>query len=171
MNNTEPMVRKKRKLPSWFKAVFIKFWFAGAVFFFVGWGLFISTADQLDLTLALGLALGTVTDLMVNRIFFSMERGKGEYQPFIMFPQKKYWGFLLNNSYGIVLCVFVVYTYHIINVVAINVWHLPETSVVLGAEPILFGVFCLVYDMLFLQIKKLLVKRKAIISDENKSYL
>ena len=166
MIDKEPVVRKKRKLPLWFKAVFIKFWFAGAVFFFVGWGLFINTTDQLDLTLVLGLALGMVTGLMINKILLGMERGKGECHSFIMFPQKKYWSFLLNIMYGIVLCVFVVYTYHIINVVAINVWHLPDTSVVLGAEPIMFGVFCLAYDMLFLQIKKLL--RKAIMENENK---
>lgn len=167
MIHQEPVVVKKRKLPVWLKAAFIKFWFAGAVFFFVGWGLFIASSDQLDLTLVLGLVLGLAIHLLANSIFFSMERGKGEYQPFMMFPQKKYWSFLFNLLYGIVLCILVSYTYHFINVAAIALYQLPETSVALGAEPILFGVFCMVYDMLFLQLRKLLVKRKAASNNEN----
>lgn len=163
----EAVIKKKKKLPPWVKAVLVKLWVAGAVYFFIGWGLFLNTTDQLDLTLLLGLALGAVTDLMVNRIFFSMERGKGEYHSFMMFPQRKYAGFLLNILYGIVLCFFVAYTYHIINVAAIHIYHLPETSVVLGAEPLLFGVFCMTYDMLFLQIKKIFINRKAMKENEN----
>lgn len=154
-------VRKKRRLPAWLKAVLMKFWFAGMVFFFVGWGLFINTTDQLDLTLILGLVLGIVTDLIVNRIFRSMERGKGEYAPFMMFPRKNYLSFLFNIIYGVALCFLVAYTYQIINAAAIGFFHLPEAKVVLGAEPILFGVFCMAYDMLLLQVKKLFVKRKA----------
>ena len=160
MTDKGTMVRKKRKWPAWLKAALIKFWFAGAVYFFIGWGLFIHTADQLDLTLVLGLVLGIVTDLIVNKIFTGMERGKGEYHPYMMVPQRKYWGFLLNIAYAIALCACVAYTYHIINVAAIRLYDLPETSVALGAEPILFGVFCMAYDMLFLKIKKYIVKRK-----------
>ncbi len=157
--------RKKRKLPVWLKAVLIKLWFAGAVYFFVGWGLFISSTDQLDLTLVLGAVLGLVTTLLVNKIFVAMDRGKGDYNAYMMFPQKNFGGFLLNILYGIIICFCVAYTYHLINLTAIRLYHLPETRVVLGAEPILFGVFCMGYDMLFLQFKKLLVKRKA--QDEN----
>jgi hypothetical protein len=39
----------------WLKASLIKFWFYGAVYFFVGWGLFLASGDQLDLIVVLGL--------------------------------------------------------------------------------------------------------------------
>lgn len=160
LTGRDTKVKKKRKLPPWLKVVLLKFWFAGAVFFFVGWGLFINTSDQLDLALILGLVLGVVTDLLTNRILRSMERGKGQYAPFMMFPKKHYLSFVWNVLYGILLCVLVAYTYQIINTAAIRLYHLPETKVVLGAEPILFGVFCTGYDMLFLQIKKVFAKRR-----------
>lgn len=160
MNGNIAAVKKRRKIPVWLKAILLKIWFAGAVFFFAGWGLFISTSDQLDLMLVLGVVLGAVTDLMINRIFFFMEREKGEYLSFMMVPQKKYLGFILNVLYGILLCAFVVYTYQGINVAAIGIFKLNENTVVLGAEPILFGVFCMAYDMLFLQIKKLIVRKR-----------
>lgn len=143
----------------------IKTWFAGAIFFFVGFGLFITTTDQLDLILVMGVLLGAVTDLMVNKIFFTMEREKGEYLPYIMVPQKKYLGFIFNILYGILLIAFVIYTYNFINIAAISIFKLPETRIVLGGEPVLFGVFCMAYDMLFLQIKKLFVKKRR--TDEN----
>lgn len=161
MIDQDSVVKQKRKLPPWLKAVLLKFWFAGAVFFFIGWGLFINTVDQLDLTLILGLVLGIVTDLLTNRILRGMEQGKGQYKPFMMFPKKHYLSFVWNILYGILLCVLVVYTYQIINVAAIRIYHLPETKVTLGAEPILFGVFCTGYDMLLLQIKKVFAKRRA----------
>jgi hypothetical protein len=160
LNNNTVVVKKKRRLPAWLKAILIKAWFAGAVFFFVGWGLFISTTDQLDLTLILGIVYGAVTDLMVNRIFFQMGREKGEYLPFVMISKNKYLGFLFNILYGIVLCSLVVYTYGFINIAAISIFKLPETKIVLGAEPILFGLLCMGYDMLFLQIKKLIKKKR-----------
>ncbi|MEX1377482.1 MAG: hypothetical protein AB1Z23_08395 [Eubacteriales bacterium] len=158
MENKEFVVKKKRKLPTWLKAVLIKFWFAGAVYFFVGWGLFLNTTDQLDLALVIGLVLGTITDLMVNRIFHGMEHVGNEYSIFMMFPKKNFASFLLNVLYGIILSFIVAYTYHFINAAIIQIKYLPETSVVLGAEPILFGVFCMSYDMLFLLVKRLFKK-------------
>lgn len=168
MSTRNEYMKKKKRLPNWLKAVLIKAWFAGAVFYFVGWGLFINTVDQLDLMLVLGLVLGVLTDLIVNRIFNSMERRKGEFKTLIMFPDKKFLNFILNIIYGIVLCTLVAYTYQLINVIAIELYHLPKTTVALGTEPILFGILCVSYDMMLLQIKKLIIKRKGQSENENK---
>lgn len=168
MNTKDEYFKKKKRLPNWIKAVLIKAWFAGAVFYFVGWGLFINTADQLDLMLVLGLVLGVVTDLIVNRILSSMERSKGEFKALIMFPDRRFLNFILNIIYGVVLCTLVAYTYQLINVSAIELYHLPKTTVAVGTEPILFGILCVSYDMLLLQIKKLTIKRKGQNQNENK---
>lgn len=161
MTDTEVKIKKKRKLPRWFKAIFLKFWFAGMVYFFIGWGLFISTTDQLDVTLAIGLTLGIVTDVVVNRIFRNMEHGKSEYHFFMMFPRKALNSFFLNVLYAVVLSFAVAYTYNFINIIAISIKNLPDTTVVLGAEPILFGLLCMAYDMILLQIKKVFVIAKS----------
>jgi len=157
---------KRKKLPPFVKAAFIKFWFGGAVYFFVGWGLFLNTSDQLDLVLVLGLALGLCTDLLVNNILRGMNKD-GDYSRYMMFPRKRFLSFLLNVIYGICLSFVVAYTYHFINIAAIGIFNLHETSVVLGAEPILYGVFCMSYDMLFLLIKKSIIKKDGTIKNEN----
>jgi hypothetical protein len=161
LDNNDIAVYKKKRLPTWLKAILIKAWFAGAVYFFIGWGLFINTTDQLDITLAIGLVLGIITDVVVNRIFRGMERGRLEYHRFMMFPKKKITSFFLNVLYAIILAFIVAYTYNIINYAAIKLNNLPETSIVLGAEPILFGVFYTAYDLLFLQIKKAVVRTRS----------
>ncbi len=155
--NSEAFIPKKRKIPVWLRAVLIKAWFAGAVYFFIGWGLFINTTDQLDITLALGLVLGIITDVVVNNIFRGMKRKNIDYYKYMMFPRKKIASFFLNIIYAIILSFLIAYTYNFINYAAIKINSLPENSIVLGAEPILFGIFCVAYDMLFLAVKRLIM--------------
>ena len=147
MDSKETITYKKKKLPLWLKAVLIKAWFAGAVFFFMGMGLFINSADQLDITLAIGLVLGIITDVMVNRIFVRMEHGKEEYHPYMMFPQKSVLNFFLNVVYGIILSFLIAYTYNLLNIILIGIKGLPETAIVMGAEPVTFGLIFLAYDI------------------------
>ncbi len=157
---TSQAVKKSKKWPAAVKALLIKAWFAGAVYFFVGWGLFINSLDQLDLTLALGLVLGAVTDLMVNRILVAfMDNGGDTYKRYIMFYSKKFYFFWVNILYGVLLSFLIAYTYHAINLIAVRLYDLAENAVVLGAEPILYGVFFTVYDALLVAIKNFIKKR------------
>ena len=146
--------KQRKHLPHWLKACFIKFWFAGAVYFFIGWGLFLSSADQLDLTLALGAVLGLLTDLIVNKVLFLMEKGGREYHPYVLcWSERWYVSLPVNLVYCVVLSFLVAYTYHFINLFAARAQGLGAGTIVLGAEPILFGLFILLYDLIFLGIK------------------
>ena len=157
---TSQAMKKSKKWPAAVKALLIKAWFAGAVYFFVGWGLFINSLDQLDLTLALGLVLGAVTDLMVNRILVTfMDNGGDTYKKHIMFYSKKFYFFWVNILYGVLLSFLIAYTYHAINLIAVRLYDLAENAVVLGAEPILYGVIFTVYDALLVAVKNLIKKR------------
>jgi hypothetical protein len=73
-----------------------------------------------------------------------------------MFPKKSILSFFLNVLYAVVLSFLIAYTYNFINYAIIQIRNLPPNSIVLGAEPILFGIFCLAYDMLFLGVKRLI---------------
>lgn len=157
---TSQAMKKSKKWPAAVKALLIKAWFAGAVYFFVGWGLFINSLDQLDLTLALGLVLGAVTDLIVNRILVTfMDNGGDTYKKYIMFYSKKFYFFWVNILYGVLLSFLIAYTYHAINLLAVRLYDLAENAVVLGAEPILYGVFFTAYDALLVSIKNSIKKR------------
>ena len=157
---TSQTVKKSKKWPAAVKALLIKAWFAGAVYFFVGWGLFINSLDQLDLTLALGLVLGAVTDLMINRILVTfMDNGGDTYKKYIMFYSKKFYFFWVNILYGVLLSFLIAYTYHAINLIAVRLNDLAENAVVLGAEPILYGIFFTAYDALLVAVKNTIKKR------------
>lgn len=157
---TSQAVKKSKKWPAAVKALLIKAWFAGAVYFFVGWGLFINSLDQLDLTLALGLVLGAVTDLMINRILVTfMDNGGDTYKKYIMFYSKKFYFFWVNILYGVLLSFLIAYTYHAINLIAVRLNDLAENAVVLGAEPILYGIFFTAYDALLVAVKNTIKKR------------
>ena len=147
----------KLQIADWVKLLFIKGWFAGAVCFFFIWGLGGSVADQLDLILITGLALGAVTDLLTNPVLRFFEKTPGDHSRWMMFPRKGFITLPLNIIYGYVIVILVFFIYSAINTIASNVtgnWDV----VTLGVEPVLFGVFCLGVDLLLLQVKHLLLR-------------
>ena len=149
----------KLQVADWVKLLFIKAWFAGAVCFFFLWGLGGYLADQLDLLFVTGFALGTVTDLLTNPMLRFFERTPGDHSRWMMFPKKGFMTLPLNIVYGYVILALVVAVYTAINTAAAQITGDPE-RIVLGVEPVLFGVFCLGVDLLLLQVKHLLVRAK-----------
>ena len=145
------------KIPVPVKAVFIKWWFAGAVYYFIGMGIFaLDTPNQFDLMFVLGVVLGMVTDLLVNNIFRFMRTDRADYDPYMMFPEKKFYTFFCNILYCILISVLVAYVYQLINLAAQSFGWVEEGFVWLSAEPVLYGVFFLMFDMAFLGIKALI---------------
>ena len=147
----------KLQIADWVKLLFIKGWFAGAVCFFFIWGLGGSVADQLDLILITGLALGAVTDLLTNPVLRFFEKTPGDHSGWMMFPRKGFITLPLNVIYGYVVTILVFLIYSAINKIAVSVTGNGDL-VALGIEPVLFGVFCLGVDLLLLQIKRLLLR-------------
>ena len=144
------------RVPVPVKAVFIKWWFAGAVYYFIGMGIrALDNANQFDLMLALGIVLGMVTDLLVNNIFRFMRTDKAIYDPYMMFPEKKLYTFFCNILYCTLISVIIAYIYQGINVAAERFGWVEEGFVWLSAEPVLYGLFFLAVDMAFLGIKHL----------------
>lgn len=148
--------KHKRKFPQWLKVVLIKFWFAGAVCYFVMWGLGLMITG-LDLIAVLAVALGVVTDLMVNNVLRHFAPFTGANDKWMMFPQKKFWTFFANIVYAIVILFFVIQSYTLINVALVGS---PETAetIAVGVEPILFGLLFMGFDVLFVTIKNNVAK-------------
>ena len=147
----------KLQLADWTKLLLIKAWFAGAVCFFFIWGLGGYLADQLDVLFVTGFALGVVTDLLTNPVLRFFEKTPGDHSPWMMFPKKGFISLPLNILYGYVVLALVYTLYTAINAVAARITGDFE-HVVLGVEPVLFGVFSLGADLLLLQAKHLLIR-------------
>ncbi len=153
------------KVADWVKAVLLKVWFSGMVCFFFLWGLGTYVSDQLDMLVIVGLALGFVTDLLVNPIFRFYAKTPGGNDRWMMFPQKRYVSLPLNVLYAFLLLFCVVTTYNGINALLL-MGDTARDTVPLGVEPILFGVFTMGWDMLFIGAKRLF---KRILSDAKNS--
>lgn len=145
-------IDKLSRVPTWLKAVFIKWWFAGVVSYFILWGLSIS--DGLDRIVLCGAVMGVVVDLLVNPIFRYMESDRKEYNTYMMFPFpfKAFWTFFANLIYYVFIMFFVNLAYTGFNEL-LNLIMGTEGLIHVGIEPLLFGVFCVMADMVFIGIK------------------
>lgn len=129
------------------KMLLIKFWFSGAVCFFFIWGLAMYVPDLLDLLFITGLAMGFVTDILQNNLIRFLEETKGENTKWMMFGKKRFVSLVFNVLYAfcVVYCVYRTY-------IAINSFTTARGKS-LGVEPVLFGLFYMAYDMLFIGIR------------------
>ncbi len=146
--------------PTWLKASFIKFWFAGAACFFFFWGLGTYLAN-LDLIIVLAVALGFITDLLCNNLLRFLEKYEGEYDKWMMFPKrKKFWTLPANVIYSCFLLYGVMYSYSLINLIILSIKGVQdaENEIALGVEPLLFGLLYLAFDLLCLGIKNLFIR-------------
>lgn len=146
--------RKGIRIPEAVKLLFIKAWFSGAVCYFFLWGLGTYVSSLIDMLFVLGVALGMVTDLLVNNVIRFIEKTPGQNDRWMMFPHKGTVSFFLNIVYSFLILLGVYMLYNLINYVIIGITGMADT-VPLGVEPVLFGVFCMAFDMLFIGIKRL----------------
>lgn len=142
----------KVKMKDWLKVVLLKAWFGGAVCYFFLWGLG-GVLPYLDLLFVTGFALGMVTDLLVNPILRFIEKTPGENSRWMMVPKKGVAGLLLDVLYGFLVFFLIVTLYSLINRIASALAGLSEPGVILGVEPILFGIFYMLIDLALIRLK------------------
>ncbi len=152
------------KIPSWILALFVKFWFSGAVCYFIFWGLGLYIGNMEDMIVILAIVLGMVTDLGVNNVFRFFETYKGQNTKWMMFPQKGWWTFILNIPYALVVLLGVMWFYQILNA-GLNMMNGSEGIMYVGVEPLLFGLSYMAIDVLLIFIKNTLI---SVIADAKK---
>ena len=137
------------RIPTFIKGLFIKWWFAGVVCFFVNMGLGIYIGATADLVLFDGIFLGIFIDVFVNPIFRFMESDKREYNNYMMFPFpfKAYWTFFTNILYYVGIAWAVNFVYLFIN----------DYMFSLSIEPLSWALIVVAVDMVFIGIKDLIV--------------
>ena len=143
----------KFRIPEPVKVLFIKAWFAGAVCYFILWGLGMYIYSLIDMMFVLGIVLGMATDLLTNNVIRIIEKTPGANDKWLLLPKKGMASFFGNIVYSIILLICVYNLYTGINNVYAAVTGNTEV-VLLGVEPVLFGVFCMGFDMLFILIKR-----------------
>ena len=135
--------KSKRKFPQGLKVVLIKFWFYGAVCFFVFWGLGLYLTG-LDLQFVGAIVLGMVTDLLINHFLRFTEKLPGGSKKWMMVGTA---GFFMNLLYGFLLMFLIVTAYNMINTVIVAIFG-SENAPLLHVEPLGFGLIAMGADML-----------------------
>lgn len=145
-------VDKLSRIPTWIKALFVKWWFAGMVCYFVKMGINIS--DPLDSIVLCGAVLGLIVDVLVNPLFRYMESDRKEYNAYMMFPFpfRQFWTFFTNILYYVIVLACVNGCYLGLNEL-INLIKGTEQQLQVGVEPLLFALFTVAVDMAFIGIK------------------
>ena len=105
-----------------------------------------------NMILVLAIVLGMVTDILVNNVFRFFAKVEGENDKWMMFPKKRYVNLFLNIIYAFCLLIAVIWFYNVINV-SLNTLMGTEETVYLGVEPIMFGLFYMGFDLVFLAIR------------------
>lgn len=136
------------------KILFLKAWFAGAVCYFILWGLGTYIYSLIDMLFVLGIVQGLVTDLLLNNVIRFIEKVPGENDKWLLITAKGMAGFFANLIYGMVIIACVYGLYGFINRTIIAFTGAADT-VPLGVEPVMFGIFCMAVDMLFVGMKHL----------------
>ena len=147
--------RKRFSIPNIIKVLLIKWWFSGAICFFFYFGLGTYLKDTLDQMFVLGAAMGILTDMLTNHMLTFIEKTERQNDRYKMVTVRKFWSLFLNIPYAFVILACVVYLYNLINVLVINIKGIEDT-VALPVEPVLFGLFWLGFDLLFIGMKRLL---------------
>lgn len=146
MKNNKLSIRnpKKEKI---IEAI-IRWWGAGAVYFFIGWGTGLGAqSDAFDFIFILGVVAGLVTIVVLDPLIYGMldiERKDGK-----LYNKKYFERTIFQNVFvrsaeiikAIIIAIFVFLTYNLINILLISLLDLTSESVPLPGEPITFGIF------------------------------
>ena len=128
------------KIPYRIKAYIIKFWFAGAVYYFAGWGIYVEKFDELDKVVLIGLILGFVFEILVSNILRFMETDKDKADEYLLLRKKNFFNVFISVIYNLIVVFIIAHTYTLLNML-FNV---------IGVEPFGFGLLYLLYDFIFL---------------------
>ncbi len=132
------------RIPYGVKAEVIKYWFYGALFFFIGMGL--SAQGEL-LALLGGLIGGVVFDFMYGNILLIIESEDDQHDNYIIYKSKKLYSLVFNILFELI--VFFITAYICVGIVKLY----GEKDIWLFQEPLTQALVALVVDGILLLIK------------------
>ena len=148
------MSEKGQRLRTFFTdhriALLLRWWAAGAVYFFIGWGTALGNqASIIDFVFTLGLVMGLFNMLIVNpglRMAFNIAP---ERRPRTHAISQRISDYLVEIIKNILIMLVIALLYVSINTAINLAFNLPADNISLPGEPILFGVFYVLVWVLF----------------------
>lgn len=155
------MLERRERIRAFFTdqrvALIIRWWAAGAIYFFFGWGTSVGNRESiLDFVFALGVAMGMFSMLIVDpalRMAFNLGQKR---RPTTYDISQRISDYLVEIIKNILIVFVVALIYVGINSVINVAFSLPADNITLPGEPILFGVFYVMVWVLFGRIWQLI---------------
>lgn len=164
MSNENQSYRKKG-MPTWLSILLIRWWSAGAVYYFIGWGTMMGHNSTLvDLIFFLGVVMGLINAFVLNPIFkqlFDYGWHKTYKQSTVV---NRFFSRLIEIFLSLLTITLVSGVYTLINRTIISMRNIDLTvegnRIPLPVEPLLFGLFyALIGQTIMFVILKLLKRR------------
>lgn len=138
MKNDHPL---KRFFTERTVILLIRWWIAGAVYFFIGWGTQVGQGSLISFVMRLGIVLGLMNMIFVNPAIRMMFNVAPKFIPGTRTVMQRISDYLVEFIKSIFIVLMVALIYIVINRVLITLLGLPSDAVPLPGEPILFGAF------------------------------
>lgn len=151
------------KIPYWIKAIIIKWWFFGMIYFFFVMGLAGLIGEDSYVwyiqVVVICFAIGVCTDIFTNNILEVVETRPNQSKWWLMIHGHKFIGFLVNVAYGIVigLAASFICAWFTSLIDAPNIEAGIADRTYWFREPCSFALVALAVDMLCIGIKDLIV--------------
>ncbi|KAA3661115.1 MAG: hypothetical protein DWQ04_17395 [Chloroflexi bacterium] len=148
------MTRKQRRFQKYLTdrniSLVIRWWAAGAVYFFIGWGTSLGSQQSIiDFVFFLGLVMGVFNILIINPALRMMFNILPSRPPSENTPWQRTSDYLVELIKNVLIMIVVALIYWAINRAAIAIFDVPTDSVPLPGEPIFFGLFYVIVYWLF----------------------
>lgn len=140
------------RLPYWLKAIFVKYWFFGAVCFFTFVGILNLQGE--NAAILTGAISGVAFDLIVYNILTLMDSDKNESKYYMLFKSKKFYSVIINVLYHIVLYILLL----IITVFILSKIEKENQAGFFLREPFSQALVLSLLDAMVMLIKNLLVR-------------
>jgi len=130
----------------------VKWWCYAACYYLVGFGMPQLMYSVIDTMFTLGLVMGLVSALVIAFIVRGICVKEEVYNKYLAIKNNGPIRIIQHVLYSWILVTMVTMTYQIINTAIIAVMNLETGVITLAVEPIIFGVFVVIYDILFIKV-------------------
>ena len=141
-------------------ALIIRWWAAGAVYFFIGWGTSLGNQSNLiDFVFSLGVVMGLFNMLIVNpvlRMAFNLAPTPRPKTYALSQRISDYLVEIIKNIF-IMFCIALIYIG--LNSLINAIFNLPPTAIRLPGEPIGFGLFYVLVFLVIERVKNVVMSR------------
>lgn len=137
--------------PTWVKIIITKWWFTAATYYFVGFGMPHIKQSAIDVIFNMGLVIGALSALILYPLINYITKIKNNANDYKAIKSQSPLRIIYLVGYNWLVVAMIAYSYQIINMIINGLMHYESGTIRFGVEPILFGVFYVMLDVLLIK--------------------